>query len=103
MYCIAITTCANEADAKEIANAVLSARLAACVQIMPIRSHYTWKGAVVEEPENLLLMKTKTALYSDLESCVRKHHRYEVPEIIMLAIGSGAQSYFSWIDEVTRE
>ena len=66
MYSIVITTCANNEDAKPIIDALLSERLAACIQVIPIRSHYTWKGAVAQENEVQLLIKAKSSLYDNI-------------------------------------
>lgn len=101
MYCMIITTCANEEDAKAIIGALLADRLAACIQLFPIRSHYVWQGRVNEDAEVILLIKTKANLFDKIEDCIRRHHKYEIPEIIQLPIAKGSQSYFQWIDEVT--
>lgn len=100
-YSAVITTAASKDDAKEIARAILGAKLAACVQLFPIESLYTWKGEMAEESEVLLLIKTRSELYSELEKAIRDVHKYETPEIIQLPVEKGLSEYFSWIDEVT--
>jgi periplasmic divalent cation tolerance protein len=102
MYCVIITTCATEDDAKQLIQPLLSEKLAACIQMLPIRSHYTWKGKPAEEPEVQLLIKAKASLYDAIEDCIRRHHKYEVPEIIQVPISRGSASYLAWIDEVSR-
>ena len=53
------------------------------------------------DPELLLRIKTRTALYADVEAFIRVNHSYEVPEIIQIPIRNGLGAYLSWIDEVT--
>ncbi|MGH7866362.1 MAG: divalent-cation tolerance protein CutA [Candidatus Dormibacteraceae bacterium] len=100
-YCAVITTAASKDDAKEIAKTLLEAKLAACIQLLSIDSLYTWKGELAEEAEILLLIKTRSDLYEDLEKAIRAVHKYETPEIIQLPIEHGFSEYLSWIDEVT--
>lgn len=55
-YCVIVTTTETKQQAKEIAASLLTAKLAACVQLLPIESHYVWKGEVTESTETLLLI-----------------------------------------------
>ncbi len=101
-YCIVITTCASQEDAEAIVRPLLDERIAACIQVIPIKSYYTWKGAISEDNELLLLIKAKSSLYKEIESSIRKSHKYEVPEIIQVPISGGVESYLNWIREVSR-
>lgn len=100
-YCVVLTTCGNREAAEALASQVIQGRLAACIQLFPITSFFEWEGAVQHEDEVLLLLKTRTALYADLERFIAKHHEYDVPEVIRLPIGTGLDAYLGWIDEVT--
>jgi periplasmic divalent cation tolerance protein len=102
-HCMVLTTCGNPEEARKLAAEVVGARLAACVQMLPVLSFFEWKGEVRNENETLLLMKTRTALYADLERFVADRHAYEVPEIIRLPVGAGLESYLRWIDETTAD
>ncbi len=97
-YCVVLTTIGSEQDATTLASSILAARLAACVQIQNIRSLYTWKGKPCSEQECLLLIKTSTALYPQLEAHIKANHKYETPEIILLPILAGSSEYLAWID-----
>ena len=97
-----ITTCADKNSAKYLANIIVSQRLAACAQLIPIESVYIWDGKVCNENETLLLIKTKTVLYDDLSAAIRENHEYEVPEIIRLPITGGLPEYLSWISETVQ-
>ena len=98
-YLLVTTTCADKESAMRLADVLIEARLAACVQLMPIESVYVWKNEVCNENEILLLIKTKTALYDKLADVIRKNHPYEVPELIQLPITGGSPEYLRWIDD----
>jgi periplasmic divalent cation tolerance protein len=101
-FCVVLTTTDSEAHAERIVDAVLGAKLAACLQLMPIKSCYVWEGKIARDNEILIQIKAKTADYDELATCVRAVHTYEVPEIVRLDIAAGAQSYLDWITAVTR-
>jgi periplasmic divalent cation tolerance protein len=101
-YSIIMTTTASQDDAKEIANLLLEGRLAACVQIFPVLSLYTWEGKVNEDPEHILFIKAKNADYAAIETTIKEKHKYDVPEIIRVPIVGGSASYLSWVDEITE-
>jgi periplasmic divalent cation tolerance protein len=101
-YGLLMTTTANNDDAQNIAKALLAEKLAACVQLMPIESYYTWKGAVANDAEILPLIKTKTALFDDAIRAIKAIHPYETPEIVAAPFTAGFAGYFRWIDDVTR-
>ena len=101
-FCVVLTTTDSEEHAERIADTVLEAKLAACLQLMPIKSRYLWEGKIARDDEVLILAKAKSADYDDLAACIRAAHTYEVPEIVRLDIGAGAQPYLDWIGAVTR-
>ena len=94
---IVLTTVATPEDAQRLADGLLEQRLAACVQTLAIQSAYRWKGAVQREPEQLLLIKTRAALYPAVEAYLRAHHPYEVPEIVRVPIAAGSPDYLRWL------
>lgn len=98
-FCLAVTTIDSQSGARTIAAALLDRKLAACVQIFPIESHYTWQGRVQHEAEYVLHIKTRCALFSDLCDAIRDVHTYEVPEIVRIDITAGYKPYLDWIGE----
>jgi periplasmic divalent cation tolerance protein len=83
-----------------MAGLLVSKGLAACVQILPgLESHYRWKGKKETSSEVLLICKTRSSLYKQLEKALLKNHPYEVPEIVCLPITKGSKTYLKWIDE----
>ncbi|MFH0844913.1 MAG: divalent-cation tolerance protein CutA, partial [Pseudomonadota bacterium] len=86
-------------DAQEISRAVVEKRLAACAQVIgPITSTYWWKGKIEEEEEWICILKTREALYEDLEKTIREMHPYDVPEIVAVPIVTGSRSYLEWLE-----
>lgn len=98
---IVLVTCANKAEAKRIARAVVEARLAACVNVLgaPVDSIYRWKGKVEQAREVLLLMKTSRKKLGALRAAVERVHSYDVPEIIAVSIEAGSPAYLRWLDK----
>jgi periplasmic divalent cation tolerance protein len=102
-YCVILTTAGSQEEADRLAELLVSSRLATCVQIASITSHYRWEGKVVREPEFLLLIKSAERLYSQVETAILENHSYETPEIIQLPVCQGFARYLSWISENTLE
>ncbi len=101
-YCMVITTCDGKDASEKILRPLLADKLAACIQVFPIRSYYTWKGSVHEDDEMILLIKALSANYEAIEETIRRNHGYEVPEIIQVPITAGFAGYLNWIKEVSR-
>jgi periplasmic divalent cation tolerance protein len=103
-YIIVLITSPNQETSEAIANALLEKKLAACVNIAAsVLSLYTWEGDTNRDEEQLLIVKSKAALFeSELIPVVQAVHPYEVPEIIALPILMGSTNYLSWIDDVTK-
>jgi uncharacterized protein involved in tolerance to divalent cations len=95
------TTLAQRADAERIAEVLLSEKLAACVQLLPIDSRYVWKGQIAREPEILLLAKTRAALFEDVIARIKALHPYVVPQIVATTFDTGHAGYFDWIAQNT--
>lgn len=89
--------------ARHLARALVSRKIAACVNISPgLRSIYFWEGALQEDEEVLLLVKTRGGILErGLIPLVLEIHPYHLPEIIALPIVGGSQDYLDWIREET--
>ena len=101
-YCVIVTTTDSQGEAESLADMLVSDGFAACVQITPITSIYTWQGSLHKDPEWLMSIKTKASLYPQVEEALLAHHSYETPEIIQLPIVQGSASYLAWIDANTK-
>lgn len=101
---LVITNCPDEDTANAIALALVEARLAACVNILPrCQSIYRWQGAVDTASEVPLLVKTTAGNYAALEAAIRERHPYEVPEIIAFPIARGLPAYLNWLAAETLQ
>ncbi|WP_299676206.1 divalent-cation tolerance protein CutA [uncultured Dokdonia sp.] len=100
-YSIVLTTSDSDEETKKIANILLEKKLAACIQVSKIESYYTWENKINVDNENLLSIKSKKEDYLKIEKCIKEVHSYDVPEIVQIPIVNGAESYLSWINDVT--
>ena len=98
-YSMIISTCPNKDSAKKIAKLLVEERLAACVQMFPIESIYLWNEKINDENEIVLFIKSKSNLYDEISTAIKKNHSYEVPEIIQIPITNGLPEYLKWIDD----
>jgi periplasmic divalent cation tolerance protein len=91
-------TAGSREEAVRLAEMLVGARLAACVQILPeIESVYRWQGEIERAAEILLFAKTTVACFAELEREVRALHSYDTPEIIALPINHASKPYLEWL------
>ena len=91
-------TAASVEEATKIAEGLVNSKLAACVQVLSeMQSIYLWKGEVERASEVLMIAKTTSAKFEDLQSQVRAIHSYATPEIIALPIVAGSEDYLKWL------
>jgi periplasmic divalent cation tolerance protein len=97
---IAVLTNLPDSDsAFNLARALLAARLAACVNVLPqATSFYRWEGREEQATEFPVLIKTTSERYAELEQAIRMHHPYQLPEIISWPITSGLPAYLAWVE-----
>jgi periplasmic divalent cation tolerance protein len=97
---VVLMTAANGEEAARLADLLIGAHLAACVQILPeMESVYRWEGKIERQAEILLLAKTTRSKFEELEREVRALHSYDTPEIIALPIVAGSAPYLEWLTE----
>lgn len=100
---VVFMTAANVEEATRLAEMLVGAHLAACVQIMPeMESVYRWQGKIERQAEVLLLAKTTRGKFDDLEREVRALHSYDTPEIVAVPIVAGSAPYLEWLVEATN-
>lgn len=91
-------TAPNDAAA-DIAETLVSERLVACVNRLPIQSTYRWEGEIHHDDEVLLLAKTSDEAYDAVVEQVRSIHPYDVPCIERLDEGHVLEAYANWRDD----
>ena len=100
MSTIAIMTTTDSADeARAIASALVERKLAACAQISSIQSYYTWQGAVRNDDEFRILIKTTEGRYADVEAAILELHSYDLPAIVAFDITRAYEPYADWVAE----
>jgi periplasmic divalent cation tolerance protein len=99
---VAFITAPDPETATRLARTLVEERLAACVNVVPgIRSIYRYQGALHEDAETLLIVKTRAERAAALEARVRALHPYELPEVLLLAAAGGSPPYLNWVLEET--
>ncbi|HMO80382.1 MAG TPA: divalent-cation tolerance protein CutA [Pyrinomonadaceae bacterium] len=95
---IVLTTTSDRGEAERLARGLVECRLAACVQILaPMTSVYFWEGDFQEDDEHLLLIKTVTNRYDEVEKYILDRHSYENPEIAAIKAERVAPGYLKWL------
>jgi periplasmic divalent cation tolerance protein len=95
---LVFTNLPDETSARSLADHLVSARLAACVNVLaPCRSVYRWQGKVEDATEVPLLIKTTAQRYPEVEAAIRARHPYELPEVVAVPIGPGLPAYLAWV------
>ena len=101
MIFVYITT-ATPDEARAIGRTLIDERLAACVNIIgAMTSIYRWEGAITEDQETIMIVKTRAELFNDLASRVREIHSYRVPCIVEIPLGRIEGGYLGWLTAET--
>jgi len=98
---VVLTAIDNCRRAGTMAKRAVREHLAACVQCLPVTSTYRWKGRLVTGKEFLLVMKTRDSRSALLVDRVRQWHTYELPEIVVMPVEGGLDSYLAWVSRET--
>ncbi len=100
---VVLCNCPDETSADRLAQGLIEARLAACVnRLAPVQSIYRWNERIETATEVPLLIKTTAACYPSVQSWLHAHHPYDVPEIIALPLAAGLPDYLAWVMQESR-
>lgn len=98
-YIMILTTSDNKDVLIKISDILLKEKLAACTQISSsVESNYWWQGKIEKSKEWICSIKSVKDNFKKIEDCIKKHHNYEVPEIVVIEIVNGNKEYLDWID-----
>ena len=96
---IVLTTVPNVEEGESLAQKIVAAKLAACVQVLPaMQSFYFWEGRVQKDTEHLLLIKTSDEMFEKLKGFIENNHSYDVPEIVAVASEKVSEKYLKWLN-----
>ena len=102
MHTIAImTTTDSLEEARSISATLVERRLAACAQISSIHSYYSWEGAVQNDEEFRILLKTTDERYAEAEAAILELHSYDLPAIVAFDITQAYGPYADWVADTT--
>jgi periplasmic divalent cation tolerance protein len=95
---LVLTTLGGDADATALARTLVDERLVACANVLPsMTSLYRWKGAVEQDREQQLILKTTDERLDRLQARLTELHPYELPEFLVLRTSSGSTAYLDWV------
>lgn len=95
---VVLITAPRGRKAEFLARALVTERLAACVNVVPgVVSHYRWQGRMCRDAEALLVIKTVSAKLPALKRWIASHHPYTIPEVIALKVADGSKAYLNWL------
>ena len=96
---LVFTTFASEEDAARVVRVLVDERLVACGNLIPgARSIYRWEGAISDQREVMVLMKSRKQDWTALLSRLHELHPYQVPECIAVRVAAGAPKYLAWLE-----
>jgi len=103
--CCEIVVTAADADwLAGFTRTLVEERLAACGQIIaPVRSIYSWDGAVHDETEARVALHTRRSLVPAVVRRTQELHPYDTPCVIALSLTGGNPNYLQWIVGETRD
>ena len=92
------TTFPSLEDAKRVGDALVAARLAACVNMFPgMVAIYEWKGAREVADEVTMRIKTRASRTEAVLEETKRLHPYELPALLVLPTEGGSAEYCGWI------
>lgn len=99
---VVVTSVGTEEQALDVAHALVRARRAACVNIVPnVHSVYRWKGRVCDDGEMLLLIKTRASQFEAVRETIQRVNTYELPEILGYRVDMASPAFAAWIEKMT--
>ena len=99
---VVVTSVGTEEQALDVAHALVRAKRAACVNIIPgIHSIYRWKGRICDDGEMLLLIKTRASNFESVRETIHKVNTYELPEVLAYKVDWASPGFAQWIEKMT--
>ncbi|MDQ7008169.1 MAG: divalent-cation tolerance protein CutA [Acidobacteriota bacterium] len=100
---VVFCTVPDAAQGRALGRMLVERRLAACVNVIDgLTSIYRWQDAIHEDPESLLVIKTRRAAFAELAEALVAAHPYQVPEVVALPAAAVHVPYLHWALEQTR-
>ena len=94
---VVLITCGSNEEARRLSEGLIRGRMAACVNITGVDSVFHWKGTTENQSERLLIVKTVSTKFDEIEKFIKANHSYECPEIIAVKVGAFSDDYAAWV------
>ncbi len=102
-FVMLITTVDSGEEGKKLVNQVIGEKLAACGHMTgPINSTYFWEGQLTTSQEWECIFKTTHSNLEETKAFIKKHHSYDVPQIVVIPIVDGDSEYLKWIQDSVK-
>lgn len=102
-FLVAFTTAPSPEAARALVGALVERRLVACGTVIPgAWSVYRWRGAVEQQEEAVVMLKTTAERWPELAEALPALHPYEVPELVAVPVVGGHPAYLRWVGEETE-
>ena len=101
-YLVVLVTAPSNAEARRLARRLLTKKQAASVNFVPVDTMFAMSGAIQEEEEVMMVIKTHADSFEDLMSTIKAFHTSDTPEIIAMPVVMGSIEYLDWISNETR-
>jgi periplasmic divalent cation tolerance protein len=99
---VVLCTAPDEATAQDLAAKALAEKLAACATLLPGATSVLLGRKLEQEYEVQMLLKTDLAHQQALLDCLKSHHPYQTPELLVLPVTHGDNDYLSWLTASLR-
>lgn len=91
------STFPNKKEAKKIGEELVRKKLAACVNVFPIDSIYSWQGKIIKDKEFAAIIKTKKENFKKVEKFILENHSYDTPCILEISLTRVTKKYLNWL------
>lgn len=98
---IIYVTLNNKEEARKIGRALLEKGLANCVNFFPITCIYNWEDEITEEPEVVLIIKTKEGKYEEIEKVIKADIKYD-NFIGQIQVDQVNSNFEGWLRKVVK-
>ena len=101
-FCFLYSTFPDSDSAHAAARALVTQKLAACVNVYPpMRSFYSWQGKLEDGPEVAVFIKMRRTDVDAAVAALRPLHPYSTPCFLVLPWEAGNADYLAWAREAT--
>ena len=102
-FVILYTTTENKKQAAKLAETLLLAKLAFCIQSDTVVSRYVWEDKLETTEEVRISIKTTSQQLPEIAKIFAEQHPYDVPQWLVVDCLPQDSSYSKWALEAVRK